>query len=862
MLEIYSYAIQNFNEPKCDDVSNGSNSTLSGDWTTVYPPDNSTQYLSSYLIGGSGQGANLPAINFMPDIKQSGNYSIQVWTPGCVQDNSCSSRGSVNITGTIVSGQGTSGNVSKTITQTNNYDKYDEVYYGYVDATAGFRPTITLTPVSNQEPDLTTVASRVGFVLKNSTSGLNGLFEFDPSQATNDEGNATSPIDKAGVSLDENANILALAVVNGDTYVGGNLSASSFQNVMVIRNGNAESLPSRGLNQAVQTIYQDGTQAGATLYLGGNFTNTADGSNPALQNVAAYNTGSRTWSPLGGGVNGMVYSIVPLTVNVSASQQEPALAVSGYFNQTLAFANNPSVPVRNIAVWVPSRNNWLQDLGTSTMALSGHLTSQIGAGSNQVWGGNVNSQTLQVTGLTGVQSSGSNFGLQQLPIDIQPQQTSPQAGLQKRASSQQAIQGVATGLFFAENNLNITILGGHFTSRASNGSTIENLALVNSTVQNQVSVTGLVGNGTADAAVLALETQGTRLYAGGSIDHGFVEYDLAAGTPTSPQPPELQGGNTVVEAIAARPSASAVYFGGAFSSAGSLPCNGLCMFDTTARQWNQPPQPIADNSIFNALKWGSQTHLFMAGNFTLHGNASTMGVYDARANTYILLPGSNDINNVPGPITAFTATDNTYTSFFAAGVASNGSAFITKFTSSSSSFPNPADGTWTPVISPTQFGSATHIQGVQVMPAKNQHQGTTTVPNNQILMITGLLELQGFGNASAAIFDGTSFAPFALSTMQDGTPGTLRHVFVENQDNLLRSPSSHHLALGLVVLIALAIALGLIFLVVVAGVLAERYRRQREGYVPAPTGIPSYEKNGGNLGNISPERLFNGVGNR
>jgi len=51
--------------------------------------------------------------------------------------------------------------------------------------------------------------------------------------------------------------------------------------------------------------------------------------------------------------------------------------------------------------------------------------------------------------------------------------------------------------------------------------------------------------------------------------------------------------------------------------------------------------------------------------------------------------------------------------------------------------------------------------------------------------------------------------------------------------------AAHHLALGFIVLIALAIALIILFLLVVIGVLAERLRRRREGYIPAPTSMSS-----------------------
>ena len=66
-----------------------------------------------------------------------------------------------------------------------------------------------------------------------------------------------------------------------------------------------------------------------------------------------------------------------------------------------------------------------------------------------------------------------------------------------------------------------------------------------------------------------------------------------------------------------------------------------------------------------------------------------------------------------------------------------------------------------------------------------------------------------------------------------------------------------HLALGFIVLIGLAIALALIFLIVVAGILAERIRRKREGYMPAPTNM--YDK-ASQMSRLPPEQLFSTVG--
>ena len=63
---------------------------------------------------------------------------------------------------------------------------------------------------------------------------------------------------------------------------------------------------------------------------------------------------------------------------------------------------------------------------------------------------------------------------------------------------------------------------------------------------------------------------------------------------------------------------------------------------------------------------------------------------------------------------------------------------------------------------------------------------------------------------------------------------------------------------GFVVLISLAIALGLVFLIVVLGVLASYIRRRKEGYQPAPTVM--LEKSSSIQDRVPPAFLFGSVG--
>jgi hypothetical protein len=63
------------------------------------------------------------------------------------------------------------------------------------------------------------------------------------------------------------------------------------------------------------------------------------------------------------------------------------------------------------------------------------------------------------------------------------------------------------------------------------------------------------------------------------------------------------------------------------------------------------------------------------------------------------------------------------------------------------------------------------------------------------------------------------------------------------------------MAVGFVVLIGLAIALGCLMLIVGGGVVAERIRRKQQGYEPAPT----WSDKSTTMGRVPPEDLFSSL---
>lgn len=752
--DIFAYAIDTFNEPTCAGISTASNATLTGPWAVTPSHSSFSQYLTA-------TGTETAEVIFLPDIKQSGNYSVNLYTPGCLQDSSCSFRGQVNITGQMSSGSPVA--FTSQLFQTNNYDKYDQIYFGYIEAgSSSFRPSVTLSPVSGQNIDnLTVVAQRVGFTLTSSNGGLNGLFEYNPSQATISTSDfVNSTVDQAGMSLPTGADIRALQQSGSTTYVGGNFSATNYSNIFAVGSSGTTAFAGDGLNGEVNTLFLNGTN----LYVGGRFTNTVTGGSTGLNNVALYDTSKNAWSALGAGVNGLVSSIVSISLNVTSNQPETVITLTGTFTQIAAFGSNSSIAVTGFAVWVPSRGNWLQNLNGATVTINGELSASVTLPDNSLlFAGSLSSSQLSANGAVALGTD----QLSSLPVTIQAAQSSTST-LAKRASSTSNITGVVTGLFYNNGGRNVTILGGHFTATGSNGSDVNNLVFINGS--NSDTVTGVGSSISSDSTILSLALEDDTLYAGGNISgtvnggsvSGLFTYNLITSS-FGTQPPALSGGN--VNVITKRPSSTDVYVGGAFSSAGSLTCPGVCVFGTTARQWNRPGTTLT--GTVNTMIWQSTNSLIVGGDLTVSGASSSVATYDVKTSTFTAISGAS---NVPGPVSAMCAANSDTSQLWLAGTATNGSAFLMKF-----------DGTnW--ISAGTSLGSSTNIRGLQMLSLTKSHDSSDLVPAKETLLITGSINVPGFGNASAVLFNGTTFEPFVLTSTSANTGGTLSQFFSQKQN--------------------------------------------------------------------------------
>lgn len=645
--------------------------------------------------------------------------------------------------------------------QTNDFDKYDLIYNGFVEGNSdSFRPTVTLTPSAGQDGGFQIVAQRVRFELLSSTGGLNGLYEFNPNEAVANTDFSASKVDEAGMNLTIGAQINQVAVQDGTTYVAGNFTATDFTNIFALEDNSATALPGGGLNGEISSLYLNGT----SLFVGGNFTDTNNTDTEGLSNIAIYSIPDQTWVPLGAGVNGKVSKIVPILFNVTTNQPENVVAVTGDFDQVLPFGDTDGSAVQGLAIWVPSRQNWLQIFGSDSPSIKGQVTASANVpGGNTLYAGTLASAGRSANGAVTLATS-EELAINNLPVKIEPQQVQ-QSTNAKRAISGQNITGVVTGLFYENDGRNVTILGGHFTAQGSNGSEVSNLLFINGT--NGDDVTGVGSGLDIDAVFLALAVQEDTLYAGGTIRgtvggedvNGLILYDLARGDYVATQPPAFAGDSVAVNAIATQPNTGNVYVAGDFQTAGSLDCPTVCFFSTQSSQWNRPG--IGLGGSVGAMAWSENEKLVVGGNLTLNGSATTMAMYDSKVRAWSTLPGGDQ---VPGPVTALSAADDTMSQFWVAGASTNGSAFLMKY-----------DGSKWQSVGDT-LGTTTRIRGIQVLSLSEDHEENDLVDQDQTLLITGQLSLPNFGNASSALFNGTTFSPFILSN-SGNDPGSLSQIF-------------------------------------------------------------------------------------
>lgn len=174
-------------------------------------------------------------------------------------------------------------------------------------------------------------------------------------------------------------------------------------------------------------------------------------------------------------------------------------------------------------------------------------------------------------------------------------------------------------------------------------------------------------------------------------------------------------------------------------------------------------------------------------------------------------------STLPGPALALAVDNKNASSIFVGGYSTADSTpYLTQW-----------DGTkWNTLANSSNLQIGSVIQQLTFVPMTSTHSASGPIESDRMLMISGDLVLSGQGNVTTALYDGSQFYPYLVGTTSTGTLGSASQLFWSTSSFSFNIAS--FLARGLVVLIAIAIATGLILLLILIFFLVAYLTRKKE----------------------------------
>ncbi|KAG0169751.1 hypothetical protein DFQ29_009564 [Apophysomyces sp. BC1021] len=561
----------------------------------------------------------------------------------------------------------------------------------------------------------------------------------------------------------------------------------------------------------------------STLYIGGQFASTKN----TYRNIVSYDyniDGGRLVALNDVGVDGNVTALKQLgsRLFIGGAFTRTVSGDSTAFNNVACYDTNQQVwstlekgtdgPVENIVVSL--LNKTVTFSGTMTHALLDDGSSKVSVGNivwdvvNHRW---TDSPSLIVGSLLSTYQLNEKTSLLAGRLGSAQTYRADGAAISNTQSAwapylfNAAEDGVInTGLFWHDTstgqNKTVIIIGGRFQM-----GNISNLAMYKDGSWR--------GIGQLNGEVRSLAVLNNQLYIGGQFNgtlltskpDSFAIYDLVedisvdiVGVHGTDRLPGL------VNVIQVQDDGRAIYIGGNFSSVGSLNClDGIVHAITT-----------------------SNNQIMAVGNLSLNGRPTYIAQLNNRGFWTASLARSSAVAGVP--TAALAAPSQT----------------VIAGSDGTSAYLGSWDGqSYTNLGS--KLGPSSEITQLMYVPVVTNDSNSVLrqfpAQSGDILMVVGNLNIESFGNVSAAMFDGSSWYPYIVSSKIDGMPGLISKIFHESACCTV-SDVNHHLPIPTVILISIAISLGLIFALVAAGffvIYLRRWYSRQDGPEPMPPWLPN-----------------------
>ncbi|ODV94309.1 hypothetical protein PACTADRAFT_51166 [Pachysolen tannophilus NRRL Y-2460] len=826
---VVTYANDSLNQPSCSDSETSASADLTDSSVWSGYEDVNGAHLTTTVDISNGVPENFGVI-FYPNITYSGNYSIDLYTPGCDYDNSCSKRGIVNVTLYDSSSESLA---SQLIYQTNEEEKYDTIYTGHLTVDDGAIPYVDmflsdLTTVTGDE--VVFVADRIQFNIisidesyyetvsnnSNSTSNstieeylrisINGLFEYslanfsdfdyDNGQDVAENGTTNTYVGNSTINLigstilSENATVNGLAILNSSIYVAGEFESLYGDNFIGIDlNGNYgyyndtsnsssvedEFVIDGGLDGSITDIF---VYANDSLILVGDFDatvnsttvnelNTTTSTNDSIRGIALFNG---EWYSFGNGTDTEddIYSFTNIIFNNN--------------NEYFIFNGDNS----SLLIWDNSNDYWIES-SDFTLNISQAIT--------------LNGYTFASGQLAFMDLYNANNGayvvgdpsLQSLPFELTSESSIYSSGIYLNSS-----MSAIGGNFVAEGYIYNLI----FIDYGDNNYTF---GIADVQWDDEVEILSMLSY--EDSLLIGMQN-------GVTIDdtkyEGLMIFNLSTNSTSSSQPESLtiNEGNVTVNSFVIDSSNNTLIVGGGFNQAGDLTCNALCIYDMTLSEWISPSFSSSISGTIYYMQAYSSSKLLISGNLTIGDDTGYFATYDLSKDE---ISFNDDLNkNLNDSVKYFILVDEDDITGRIIGIGEN---FI--------AYSNGGNG-WTR-IDDDLIMNATTFSDIQLITLEtdDDNNDETIFNKNQTLLVSGFLSHEVYGNFSSGFYNSSSWIPFLFTESSSGSSTKINQVLLNEESTI--SESTYSLSKGgkvmlirNVVGVAFACALGTISLIGVA----------------------------------------------
>ncbi|GMM38563.1 Rax2 protein [Saccharomycopsis crataegensis] len=876
--QILTFGNDTLNEASCGTSSNSSYSSVNG---TGWDISVTGQYMTNSISDVSTAASENVGVTFYPNITYAGNYSIDYITPGCQSDNTCDTRGTVQVN--LLDSNGTS--LRKfTSAQTNQFEKIENLWDGHLNISDTGRPSIEVTVVdSGSSTSATIVVDKVAITvlglddLSNSTNStttrtvssnssisfnhsdykipLNGLFEYSLINFTKFPSNydsynfssedftnkfvGNSSINQFGATtLPNNSIINSLEYLNDTIYVAGQFTTSNDgSNLLGLSVGTAADINNNlelskvnnyndGLNGEVKMIKQINNQ----LFVVGDFndtvtkasvsslSSTANSDNNALTKVAVLSNND-DWFSLDSGIANSGEVAFINTVTIDATE---------FF---IFYDSN----FETMNVWDNLNKKWFSNDDFNTTGLYLNITGAHQGSSAMLMSGH-----LAILGLmaSSAVSLDEKDAFSTLPINFS------------------GSGNVINQLLYV--NDSFTVVGGNFTADSNESNLLLNnngkLTGFDDVIDwSNSSVTTLSKDG--ESRFLFIGLDGVATYNNDSTSNVFI-YDLVYGNFSIPGAITKSGSSVGAEINTFYYDGNyKVYVGGDFDTASALPCQSFCTFDMEAQRWENDASTSISSGVINYMNITSESdQLLIAGEFVISGSSYFFTNYDFDDQSFKTLDqfattsikkrdddSSSSSSSSSGSTAAIPGEINRY--ILVDGAVTSGNRMLVMGDNFVSGY-NKSNWVRLDTIGDELNSNSTFskFQLIDIVANKSvaQTKGYNTYfdSSEQALLVVGNIVFNSYSNLSmtAAIFNGTAWIPYLYTTTSDDTlvnGSTINDFLVNNAvavDLAEANAVKHLMDRGWIVFIGLALAVGTMMLLVLLALVILFWKRKHDGY--------------------------------